>query len=110
MHITGVHICNFASASVALCSMWIAFTTSLQLVTRVCFACMHAGENHFETVEDLVTDGLITLFMEEHHVEDYINQGPKLVRQPAVYTRRRSAHLMKYQATGQNPLKENTGM
>ena len=71
---------------------------------------LHAGENHFETVEDLVTDGLITLFMEEHHVEDYINQGPKLVRQPAVYTRRRSAHLMKYQVTGQAPLKENAGM
>lgn len=78
--------------------------------SSMCFACMNAGENHFETVEDLVTDGLITLFMEEHHVEDYINQGPKLVRQPAVYTRRRSAHLLKYQATGQAPLKENTGM
>lgn len=70
---------------------------------------MHAGDNHFETVADMATDGLITLFMEEHHVEDYISQGPKLVRQPAVYTRRRSAHLMKYQNTGQAPLKENAG-
>lgn len=71
--------------------------------------CCYIGENHFETIEDMVSDGLLTLFMEENHAEEYIDQGPKLARQPAVYTRRRSAHLMKYQATGQAPLKENTG-
>lgn len=73
------------------------------------YACIYVGDNQFETVDDMVTDGLITLFMEEHHAEEYIDQGTKLTRRPAVYTRRRSAHIMKYQVGVESPLKENSG-
>jgi len=33
---------------------------------------VHAGEKPFETIEDLVQDGLITLYMEANNVEDYL--------------------------------------
>lgn len=32
------------------------------------------GEGSFDTVEELVADGLISLYMEEHNVEQYINR------------------------------------
>ena len=33
------------------------------------------GEKPFETIEDLVQDGLITLYMEANHVEDYLKSA-----------------------------------
>lgn len=36
---------------------------------------MHAGEKPFESVEDLVQDGLITLYMEANHVEEYLQSA-----------------------------------
>ena len=36
---------------------------------------MCAGEKPFESVEDLVQDGLITLYMEANHVEEYLQSA-----------------------------------
>ena len=69
------------------------------LIMGVCLV----GENHYEDIEDLVADGLITLYMEEHNAFDLINKEPKLTRRPAVYSRRKSFHAhglrMKYNST-----------
>ena len=32
------------------------------------------GDGAFDTIEELVADGLISLYMEEHNVEQYINR------------------------------------
>ena len=58
------------------------------IIMHVCLI----GENHYEDIEDLVADGLITLYMEEHNAFDLINMEPKLTRRPAVYSRRKSFH------------------
>lgn len=41
------------------------------------------GEKPFDTVEDLVQDGLITLYMEANHVEEYLQSArqTRVVRQ-----------------------------
>ena len=45
----------------------------------VCHTCCSSlpppGEKPFETIEDLVQDGLITLYMEANHVEDYLKSA-----------------------------------
>ncbi len=42
------------------------------------------GEKPFETVEDLVQDGLITLYMEVNNVEDYLKSARETMqRQPS---------------------------
>ena len=43
---------------------------------------MPSGEKPFETIEDLVQDGLITLYMEANNVEDYLQSARETVRQP----------------------------
>ena len=41
------------------------------------------GEKPFETIEDLVQDGLITLYMEVNNVEDYLKSARETMqRQP----------------------------
>ena len=83
--------------------------TSLLVAHILRMSIPYIGDNQFETVDDMVNDGLIALFMEEHNAEEYIDQGTKLARRPAVYTRRRNAHILKYQMGRASSLKENSG-
>lgn len=40
------------------------------------FTCLEtAGENRFESVEDLVQDGLITLYLQQHNVVQTMHEG-----------------------------------
>lgn len=39
-----------------------------------------AGEKPFDTIEDLVQDGLITLYMEANNVEDYLQSARRRTR------------------------------
>jgi hypothetical protein len=68
----------------------------------------YVGDNHYEDIDDLVADGLITLFMEENNALDHINKGPKLTRRPAVYSRRRSFHAHKLKIKYNSSLSDKT--
>ncbi len=41
----------------------------------MCVVCVCVGEKPFESVEDLVQDGLITLYMEANNVEEYLQSA-----------------------------------
>lgn len=41
---------------------------------------MTVGEKSFDTIEDLVQDGLITLYMEANNVEDYLQSARRRTR------------------------------
>ncbi|KAL5473980.1 hypothetical protein EMCRGX_G028550 [Ephydatia muelleri] len=50
--------------------------------------CYYVGEKPFDTIEDLVQDGLITLYMEANNVELYLKSAKESLRpeQPPPYT------------------------
>lgn len=48
--------------------------------------CAYVGEKPFDTVEDLVQDGLITLYMEANNVEEYLQSArqTRIVHQTSI--------------------------
>jgi len=47
---------------------------SYTLLSSIDVMMIHVGEKLFDTVEDVVADGLITLFMEKHNADSYLQR------------------------------------
>ena len=50
------------------------------------YVCTYIGEKYFDSVEDLVADGLIVLHMEKHNVVSFIDDAREAAQQSAVQT------------------------
>ena len=60
------------------------------MYTRNIYAAhSHTGDKKFDKVEELVEDGLITLFLKKHDAGQAIEKGRTLARQKTLKLRRR---------------------
>lgn len=50
------------------------------------YVCTYIGEKFFDSVEDLVADGLIVLHMEKHNVVSFLDDAREAAQQSAVQT------------------------
>ena len=60
--------------------LWVGVWRPLECIPHFYSLCVCAGEKPFDTIEDLVQDGLITLYMEANNVEEYLQSARSRTR------------------------------